>query len=100
MRKSTISSSSATLIACAINVMAVAGVALRSFLRLTSTRERLGYRFEQHMPGSDWGNLLRTSQPGNKRPLQQPALALAHGITAQIVCPTPRLSQARTYWQG
>jgi hypothetical protein len=100
MRKSTISSSSATLIARVIDVLAAAGLALRSFLHLTSMREHLGYRFEQRRPGNEWGNCLTISYPGNKRPVLQPAFVLASGITAQIVCPTPRLSQTRANWQG
>jgi hypothetical protein len=100
MRNSTISSLSVALIARVIDVLAAAGVALRSFLNLTSMREHMGYRFEQRLPGNAWDHHLNISHSGNKRPMLQPALVLAHGITAQIVCSTPRLSQTRAYWQA
>ena len=100
MRNFTISNLFTSVVTRVIDVLAVNGIATRSF-HLTSMREHMGYRFEQS-PGSLWSQLLLgNSQPGNKRPdLQRPAFALAYGIAAQSVCPTPRLSQARASWRG
>ena len=109
MRNFTISNLFASVVTRVIDVLAVNGIATRSF-HLTSMREHMGYRIEQRQPAtlseSLWELLLGSSQPGNlqwgnKRPaLQQPALALAYDISAQSVCPTPRLSQARASWRG
>jgi hypothetical protein len=105
MRNFTISNLFASVITRVIDVLAVNGIATRSF-HLTSMREHMGYRIEQRRPGTLWELLLGSSQPGilqlgNKRPaLQQPAFALAYDITAQSVCPAPRLSQARASWRG
>jgi hypothetical protein len=119
MRNFTISKLFASVVTRVISVVAANGIATRSF-RLTSMSEHMGYRIEERQPGSLsdslWnlflGNsLLGNSQPGNsqwgnKRPalqqptLRRPALALAYDITAQSVCPAPRLSQARASWRG
>lgn len=105
MRNFTISNLFTSVVTRVIDVLAVNGIATRSF-HLTSMREHMGYRFEQCQPGSLWELLQSNSQPGylqigNKRPeLQRPAFALAYDIAAQSVCPAPRLSQARASWRG
>lgn len=101
MRNFTISNLFASVITRVIDVLAVNGIATRSF-HLTSMSEHMGYRIEQRQPGTTLRELLLgSSQPGNKRPaLQQPAFALAYDISAQSVCPAPRLSQARASWRG
>ena len=114
MRNFTISKLFASVVTRVISVVAANGIATRSF-RLTSMSEHMGYRIEQRQPGSlsdslwnlflgnsQLGNSLPgNSQWGNKRPaLRQPVLALAYDITAQSVCPAPRLSQARASWRG
>ena len=94
MRNFTISNLFASVVTRVIDVLAVNGIATRSF-HLTSMREHMGYRFEQ-CQGSLVELLLSDSQPGSKHPeLKRPAFALAYGIAAQSVCPAPRLSQAR-----
>jgi len=105
MRNFTISNLFASVVTRVIDVLAVNGIATRSF-HLTSMREYMGYRIEQRQPGSLWELLLLgSSQPGylligNKRPELRPAYALAYDIAAQSVCPAPRLSQARASWRG
>ena len=105
MRNFTISNLFTSVVTRVIDVLAVNGIATRSF-HLTSMREHMGYRFEQGQPGLLWELLLGNSQTGylqigNKRPeLQRPAFALAYDIAAQSVCPAPRLSQARASWRG
>ena len=100
MRNFTISNLFASVVTRVIDVLAVNGIATRSF-HLTSMREHMGYRFEQGQPGLLWELLLGNSQPGNKRPeLLRLAFAPAYGIAAQSVCPAPRLSQARASWRG
>jgi hypothetical protein len=105
MRNFTISNLFTSVVTRVIDVLAVNGIATRSF-HLTSMREHMGYRFEQ-CPGSLWGELLLGNpqpgflQIGNKRPeLHRLAFAPAYGIAAQTVCPAPRLSQARASWRG
>lgn len=109
MRNFTISNLFTSVVTRVIDVLAVNGIATRSF-HLTSMREHMGYRFEQRQPGSLWELLLGNSGLGNslgnllmglKRPeLQRPAFAFAYDIAAQSVCPAPRLSQARASWRG
>ncbi len=100
MRNFTISNLFASVVTRVIDVLAVNGIAKRSF-HLTSMSEHMGYRIEQRQPGSLRELLLGNSQPGNKRPeLLQPAYVLAYDIPAQSVCPAPRLSQARASWRG
>ena len=104
MRNFTISNLFTSVVTRVIDVLAVNGIATRSF-HLTSMREHMGYRFEQ-CQGSLRELLLGNSQPGllqigNKRPeLQRLAFAPAYDIAAQSVCPAPRLSQARASWRG
>ena len=105
MRNFSISNLFASLVTRVIDVVAVAGIATRSFLQLTSMREHMGNRFEQcqvETLGELQANLLLGRLlPGNKRlALLQPAYALAYGNAAQAVCPAPRLSQARASWRG
>ena len=104
MRTFTISNLFASVVTRVIDVLAVNGIATRSF-HLTSMREHMGYRIEQGQPESLWELLLGSSQSGylligNKRPELRPAYALAYDIAAQSVCPAPRLSQARASWRG
>ena len=105
MRNFTISNLFTSVVTRVIDVLAVNGIATRSF-HLTSMREHMGYRIEQGQPGLLWELLLGNSQPvllqiGNKRPeLQRLAFAPAYDIAAQSVCPAPRLSQARASWRG
>lgn len=106
MRNFTISNLFASVVTRVIDVVAVAGIATRSFLHLTSMRERMGNRFEQ-CQAELLGQLLPaylllgSLLPGNKRPaMLQPAYAMAYGNAAQTVCPAPRLSQARASWRG
>ena len=47
MRNFTISNLFASVVTRVIDVVAVAGIATRSFLHLTSMREHMGNRFEQ-----------------------------------------------------
>lgn len=100
MRNSTISTSFAAVITRVINVLAVAGVAVRSFLHHLMTGEHTGYRLEQRQPGFSGDRYdLGNPQAGNKRPaMLQPAMA--YGIAAQSVCSAPRLSQTRASWRG
>ncbi len=105
MRNFTISNLFTSVVTRVIDVLAVNGIATRSF-HLTSMREHMGYRFEQGQPGLLWELLLGNSQLGllqigNKRlELQRLAFAPAYDIAAQSVCPAPRLSQARASWRG
>ncbi len=105
MRTSTISNLFTSVVTRVIDVLAVKGIATRSF-HLTSMSEHMGNRIEQRQPESLLELLLGNSQSGyllfgNKRPeLLRPAYALAYDITAQSVCPAPRLSQARASWRG
>ena len=79
MRNFTISNLFASVVTRVIDVLAVNGIATRSF-HLTSMREHMGYRFEQGQPGLLWELLLGNSQPGNKRPeLLRLAFAPAYG---------------------
>ena len=98
MRNFSISILFASVVTRVINVVA-AGIATRSFLYLTM-REHTGNRFEQCQADSLGQLLLGKLLPGSKRPEMQPAYALASGISAQTVCPAPRLSQARASWRG
>jgi hypothetical protein len=100
MRNTTLSTSFASVITQVINAVAVADVAVRSFLHHFLMREQLGYRLERRQPGFAGGSLdLGDPQGGDKRPaLLQPAMA--YGIAAQTVCLTHRLSQTRASWRG
>jgi len=106
MRNFSISNLFASVVTRVIDVVAVAGIATRSFLHLTSMRGYMGNRFEQCQQETlgqllQAGLLLGNLLPGNKRlALLQPAYALAYGNAAQTVCPAPRLSQSRASWRG
>ena len=100
MRNFTISNLFTSVVTRVIDVLAVNGIATRSF-HLTSMREHMGYRFEQGQPGLLRELLLGSSQPGNKRrELHRLAFAPAYDMTARTVCPAPRLPQARASWRG
>ena len=98
MRNFTISNLFASVVTRVINVVA-AGIAARSFLRLTM-REHMGNRFEQCQADSISLLLLGSLLPGSKRLNLRPTYALAYDMSAQTVCPAPRLSQARASWRG
>ncbi len=99
MRNFTISNLFASVVTRVIDVVAVAGIATRSFLYLTM-REHMGNRFEQCQAASLGHLFLGSFMPGSKRLELRPTYALAYSISAQTVCSAPRLSQARASWRG
>ncbi len=92
MRISTISSSFASVVIRVIDCVAVAGIAVRTFLHLTSTREPMGYWLEPCQPGFTLGGY---HPMGNPRPgYKQPGPLRLLGISVPAVCPAPQAAMA------
>lgn len=102
MRNTTISSSIASVVCRVIASVAVAGIAVRTFLHLTFMREHLGYWRELGQPGSDFGgNQQGYFHPSNPMSGSKPGLLRHFGISAPAYCPSPsRLASVRANRQG
>ncbi len=103
MRITTISSSFAsTVVASATDRVAFAGIAVRSFLHLTSMREFLGYWLERCQSEFAVGWDQHGYHPiGNQQPGNKPGLLPRHGISALVLCPAPsRVATVRANRQG
>lgn len=103
MRTTTISSSFASITVASAAVRgAFAGIAVRTFLHLTSMREYLGYWLERCQTefASDWGQHGHQSH-GKQQPGNKPGLLPRHGILALVLCPAPsRVVKVRANRQG
>ena len=101
MRSSTITSSIASVANHMIGSVAVAGKAVRTFLRLTTLREHTGYWLEPCQSGFDYAGGMRLDRLGNPLPGNKPGMQRRFGIAALAVCPAPsRLASVRTTRQG
>jgi hypothetical protein len=91
MRITTISSSFAsTVVAVATDCVAFAGIAVRSFLHLTSMHEPLGCWLErcQSQIARRW-NQSGFNPVGDLNPGYKPGLLPRYGISTPVLCPVP-----------
>ncbi len=104
MRKSSISSSFATAVATVVvDCAAFAGIALRTFLHLTSMRESMGYWLERYQSTEVAGGWDRHGRLpiGNLKPGFKPGHCPQYCISVLAVCPaTSRLAAVRANRQG
>lgn len=84
MRNTTISSSIASVVCRVIASVAVAGIAVRTFLHLTLMREHMGYWRELCQPGFDFGGNQRGYCGSNPMPGSKPGLLRRFGISAPL----------------
>lgn len=102
MRNTTISSSFASSVTqVAVDCVAIAGIAVRTFLHLTYMRESMGYWRELCQSEIARRSERQHYHGGNLKPGNKPGPLPHFGTPALAVCPAPfRLAAVRQTQQG